>query len=168
MKKMITRTLGLALVFALLFNACKKADMPGSETTTTENGTLSGKAPSPGTTAFSDEPTGVLEVTEEQFNQLNDGQYLEAKLVAPHSYVAGKPIPWPWPSTDPCAQDLIDYTNFMNTWHTYMVNWANAHCMPFRGCWTGPRCGICITYQVNPTRWCGDPVRYDRFVKVFE
>lgn len=166
MKRTFIRIGSILLIASLFFNACKKADMPASESTVTENGVLSGKGPA-NSSSFTDEPTGTLEVTEEQFNQLNEEQYLEAKLVEPHSYVAGKPIPWPWPTIDPCAQDWIDFANFMNTWRPYMVAWANANCKPFRGCWSG-RCGLCITYQVNPTIPCGHPVEYDRYVKVFE
>lgn len=168
MKQAIIRTGSILLVASLFFNACKKADTPTTESTITENGGLSGKAVTP-TGNISQEPTGVLEVTEDQFNSLNNGQVLEVAKTAPHTYIAIKPIPWPQdpqPPIDPCDQDLIDFANYMNATHAAMLAWANAHCRPARGCWSG-QC-YSFSFQVNPTRYCGDPVSFERFVAVFE
>lgn len=166
MKRTIIRIGSILLIASLFFSACKKTDTPTTESAIVENGGLSGKAVTPNGN-LSEDPTGILEVTEEQFNSLYKGDFLEAKLAAPHKYIAGRPIPWPpQPPVNPCDQDWIDFANYMNTWHAYMVAWANAHCQPYRGCWCG-KC-VCIAFQVNPTVWCGDPVKYEKYLKVFE
>lgn len=165
MKQKLIRLGSMLLITSILFGACKKADTPGADNPATETSGLGGRGTE--SSNFSEYETGTLEVTEAQFNSLNKGEYLQAKKIAPHQYIGDRPIPWPpQPPVNPCDQDWIDFANFMNTWHTYMVNWANANCRPFRGCWQG-QC-VAIAYQVNPTRICDIAIKYEKHLKVFE
>jgi|GEM_PF-2444662 len=166
MKKTFLRFAALLLVASLSFTACKKTDTTTPGDPATENGILGGRAAG-NPASLQDEPTGDLQITEELHNALMDGQYVEAKVAAPHRYIGVRPIPWPQdPQTDPCAQDWIDFQNYMNTYGPMMQAWANKYCIPYRGCWQG-KC-VAIAFFVRPTRLCDIAVKYEEHVKVFE
>ncbi len=109
------------------------------------------------------EPTGVLEVTEELYNVLADGKYVESEQVEPHRYIAKNIIIGP--PNDPCAQDWIDFNNYIASHLAAFQAWANAHCRPYMGCWQG-RC-VAIAFFINPTKHCWEPA-YEQYLKVFE
>lgn len=164
MKKTLILFGALLISASLYFTACKKADVTSNPTadaaTTTNFGRNAGQQP-----GFSDEPTGIATITEDEFNILNSGEYIGVKMEAPHKYIGTGPI-GPQPPYDPCAQDWVDFQNWWNANIAYMQAWANAHCQPFRYCWSG-KC-VSIMFFVPPTRYCGDPIKYEADQRVFE
>ena len=163
MKKTLILFGALLISASLYFTSCKKVDTnaPTSDAATSVNtGRNAGTQSN-----FSDEPTGVASISEEEFNILNSGEYIGVKQQAPHKYIGIGPI-GPQPPYDPCAQDWIDFQNWWNANIAWMQAWANAHCQPFRYCWSG-KC-VSIMFFVPPTRYCGDPIKYERYQKVFE
>ncbi len=164
MKKTIILLSTVLLSASLYFTSCKKVEVPNDSPTATTlpEGGRGTAAPA----GFSEDPTGIAEITEEHFNHLMNRGNLLVKKAAPHRYIGVGPYEPPVEPFDPCAQDWIDFQNWWNANIAWMQAWANAHCQPFRYCWSG-QC-VSIMFFVNPTKWCGDPVKYEKYQKVFE
>jgi hypothetical protein len=150
MKKSIKQIYVMLLCGLLLASACKKNDLPPVEAATAESNTALASSTDIG------QPNALVYISEPLYNELGRGSTIEVKKVSANTFkaldVIKAPIdvePW-----DPCANVWADFDAYIAANLSAFQAWANKYCRPYRGCWCHPICGLCVMFQINPTRLC--------------
>jgi hypothetical protein len=98
------------------------------------------------------QPTGTLQITEDEFNSLNSGKSLQVTNAGKGLYTSyqGPIVNAPPPKLNCWAL----FNQYVAAHLTQFRNWANANCRPYMSCWTCPDGSISIAFFVNPTLSC--------------
>ena len=116
-------------------------------------------------------PTGVLQITEDEFNSLNRGKNLQVTKAAEHLYTSYRPGPIiiapPPPPPPPDCWALFD--QYMAANIAAFQAWANTYCLNYMSCWCCPNGGLCIAFFVKPNSFkCNYVAAYSTKLAVFE
>jgi hypothetical protein len=96
------------------------------------------------------QPTGILQITKDEFNSLNSGKNLQVTKAAEHLYTSYRPGPIGPQPVD--CWTLFD--QYINANLATFQGLANKYCIPYRSCWCCPNGGLCVAFFVRPTRRC--------------
>lgn len=147
----------------LLASACKKNDVApaaAAETSTALAGSID--AGSLG------QPNALVYISQPLYSALERGSNIEVKQISASEFKALDVIKAPVDiePADPCANAWADYDAYIAANLATFQAWANKYCRPFRSCWCHPICGLCVMFQINPTRLCAVEA-YSNPVKAF-
>jgi hypothetical protein len=157
MKKTIKSIYALALSLLVLASACKKNDLSPvqaeKEVIIAQSNQVSARGTDGSLTA---QPNALVDISQPLYNELVRGSSIEVKQVTATTFLALNVIKGPIgvDPVDPCANVWADYSAYIAANLAYFQAWANQNCRPYRGCWCHPFCGLCVMFQINPTRLC--------------
>jgi hypothetical protein len=167
MKKSIKAFYTLALSLLVFASACKKNDLSPVKAEKEVTVAQTDQTAARGSDAASiGQPNALVDISEPLYNELYRGKTIEVKKISENTFLALNAIQAPIDvqPLDPCANAWADFDAYIAANLAQFQAWANQNCRPYRSCWCHPLCGLCVMFQINPTRLCpqeayANPVR---------